>query len=184
MKVLKSLSLMALLMSCMVIALFSCDDEQVITLVTKDSAIGDYTGNLIANGDDSEVVKVSVDKANIVIKDFPVDSIVKYIVPAEDLQDAMASVGEVNCNIGYEPSLFSLNLFLELNPAPLEFTMTLGGDSKEVNVGLSTRDENGIYNGTDNSLTFEIVANNVTVNGNAVTSFKSITYQFNSTDKE
>ena len=102
---------MAFLMGCMTVALFSCDDDQVITPVTKESAIGDYLGNLIANDGDSEIVKVNVDKANIVIKDFPVDSIVKYIVPAEEFQEALESVGEVDCNIKYEPETFSLNLF-------------------------------------------------------------------------
>ena len=53
-----------------------------------------------------------------------------------------------------------------------------------MNVGLVSVNEDGVYNGTDRSLSFEIIANNVTVNGNTVSSFKSISYQFDSTSKE
>ena len=77
-----------------------------------------------------------------------------------------------------------MNLFLHLDPTPLEFILTYGGSSKEVNVGLVSVNEDGVYNGTDRSLSFEIIANNVTVNGNTVSSFKSISYQFDSTSKE
>ena len=69
----------------------SDDDEVSVEPLTEESVRGDYAGSILAGTGEAADAALSVGD-DIIIADFPVDSIVKLAVPAAAYDEAMASV--------------------------------------------------------------------------------------------
>lgn len=155
------------------------DEEESIQPVTVDSVKGDFTGTLVVGSGEAVAETLTVGD-DIVVADFPVDSIIKIVVPQEHFEEATATAETVDCTIGYTASVFGFNLFLELTPEPLEFDVTYGGGSHTVNAVLYTT-KRGHYNGTSNGMSFELLLESVSLDGENVGIPASLSYQFDVT---
>lgn len=154
----------------------SDDDKETIEPLTADSVKGDFGGTLtVGKGEPSSVVAVVDDR--IAISDFPVDSIIKIAVPESNFSEAVVSLQKQEYAVEYTTGIFGLNLFIELNLSPLVFEVEYGGLPHEVNAVFYT-DKRGNYNGMDNSLSFELLLQSVTLDGEDVHIPSTLKYDF------
>lgn len=154
----------------------SDDDEVSVEPLTEESVRGDYAGSILAGTGEAADAALSVGD-DIIIADFPVDSIVKLAVPAAAYDEAMASVPAVCCTVGYSARVYGLNLLLALRPDPLEFEVNYEGTGHKMVAELYAS-LNGNFNGSDQSLSFELLLKTLTVDGNEVNVKEALPYKF------
>lgn len=168
--------LMIVLCSFSILFVSCSNDDGAIGPLTAESVKGVYDGTLVVGSGEAENVVLTVGDS-IVIPDFAVDSIVRYAVPQEYFDEAVASLNAVELTIDYSVEIFGLNMFMELSPRPLSFVVEYGGVEHEVDAVLYA-DDTGVYNGSDYSLSFEVLLSSMTLDGTDVSVSKSLSYQF------
>ena len=167
-------------MVCMLLCVSTaCDDsEGPVEPISSDDVKGNYDGIVTVGEDAADNISLTIGD-EIVISNFPVDSIVKLAVPQEFYDEAVSSVsGNVNCTLGYSTDIFGLNIFLTLSPEPVEFSVAYNDESHEIVATLNTADKDGVYNVSDNSLSFKLQLDHLTVDGNDLPVKQSMAYEF------
>ncbi len=183
MKKIKGFVAVAITLCIFAFTMAACSDDEEIQVepLTADSVKGDFNGTLSVGQGEPLAIMAAVDD-KISISDFPVDSIVKIVVPESDFEEAMASLPSQEYIIGYTAEIFGLNMFIEMELPVLAFEIEYGGAIHDVNVVFYTT-KRGNYNGMSNSMTFELLLKSITSDGEDVHIPSSLKYNFNLSKK-
>ena len=144
------------------------------------SALNRSTGNENPGAID---VTAIVKNDTIHFDNFPIESIVVAIEGQENATTIIEKMDKVDFKVGYESKLNQAqdSIDLTLDPKPMEFTYKVGdGDNEEEkNVKVSIvipENEKSAY--SDKILRFNLVATEIIVNDEAVTTFDEFYYDF------
>ena len=146
----------------------ACDDDDNNTgggdVLTAGAVVGEYP----------DAVTVGADSVSIA--DFPIDGIVAAVVPAEQLSEALASVGSVPFSASYKGSVVGNKVAMTVSADSLLFNTTAAGQEHTVKVGF-TQPASGEYSGADSTLTMKVEAATVIFDGDTLTDFAPIEYE-------
>ena len=189
MKKIKSFKGFALGLSMLGFILGSCSSDDNSSEILKDpvkveDVVGDYEGKMIVlDGEEIREVALEVSVVDSLINfvDFPVEELKGKLVETEVLSVAVLEeevVEKVAYSFGVEPKLTEhVNLLeLILSPEPLIFQVQDGEDSKEVEVEFAI-EESGLYDNMKETLSFEIFAKSIKVNGEEQANTLSVSYK-------
>ena len=158
----------------------ACDDDDNNTgggdVLTAGAVVGEYPDAVMTAGEADTTVTVTVGADSVSIADFPVDGIVAAVVPAEQLSEALASVGSVPFSASYKGSVVGNKVAMTVSADSPLFNTTADGQEHTVKVGF-TQPASGEYSGADSTLTMKVEAATVIFDGDTLTDFAPIEYE-------
>lgn len=188
----------------------SDDDDSNIPVYSLTDVEGTYSGTMLTETysvqphEDAEEgekptgaeVIAEVKDNQIMIKQLPVDDLIKSIVGEEAAEGIIANLDEINYNIPYTPAFNEdkSNILLQLQPEALKINLTIPAQTQEegeegedaakllITVSIETV-ENGVYTYADKKLAFSIKATKVDVAGNELADFPATAFMFNMVKK-
>ena len=178
---------LGLSMFSLVLGSCSSDDNSLIIIsdpVKVGDVQGEYVGKMaIEEGEAVREVEVdfSVQDSLLTFSDFPVDELKAKLVEAEVLSVAVLeeeSTEKVGYVLGIESKLTENPNLLELvmTAEPLVMQITDGDAVKEVEVIFEVK-ESGVYVGTEKTVSFEVIAKSLKVNGEEKEDALSVSYK-------
>lgn len=155
-----------LILCTVTLALASCssNDGPSYPDATVEQMLGDYKGKMTVNKEAEKEVIVKVGK-KIEMPALPVEAIVKAMVAAENQEAALASVKNVAYAIDYKATILGHQISLELNPVNLKFNVLVKEKEETIEVTFDKKAP-GMFDGSNNSLTFYLKATGATITGN------------------
>ena len=98
------------------------------------------------------------------------------VVPAEQLSEALPTVGSVPFSASYKGSVVGNKVAMTVSADSLLFNTTADGQEHTVKVGF-TQPASGEYSGADSTLTMKVEAATVIFDGDTLTDFAPIEYE-------
>ncbi len=164
-------------------ALVSCgnDDDNNPVIPNAKEVLGEYSGKMMVN-EKEDSVNVTVDSI-VTIDKFPVKEIVTSIVAEDDLEEALGSLKDLSYSMNYTAKAGYTRITLALAPEALSFEITIKEKKQKVEVTFAS-EATGTYDSRDNTLTFLLNAESVSIDGEKVESFEVTDFQLLPTKKK
>ena len=179
----------------------SSDDDDVTKepVITIEIVKGEYSGKmdvivLTPESDLRMAAEVAVGGTNVsatikndtvFFEDFPIKSLVELMVPEEEVDEIVQAAGKVSYKVGYKASFNAAqdSLLMELDPKPLELTVSLDDESTlSIKMDVSVA-EKGIYSVEKKKLVFEVKAYKVTIDDEEIEDFEAPLIKFDLNQK-
>lgn len=119
------------------------------------------------------IEKLNVTTDTIAFDKFPVEALIKSIIPGEGSDAVVKAIGDVKYKVGYAATVAKADssFAMTLTPKPLEiiFALEEGAKSDTVNVEVLAADK-GLYTIKNKALDFKLTTGKITLNGKDVSS--------------